>query len=158
VHRHGAANFFLKISELDGPEVTMVEVNPEARNWYVPVTRPDTTYVAELGYLDTEGEWQEIATSAPATTPPDALGSDADALFATIPQHLAFERLLNLVAEYMRDGETLVQAVARIAGEGKQMATSHASAPGWSDGQRALRAALLGESLIDRAGFGSGRN
>jgi hypothetical protein len=155
VHRHGAANFFLKIAQLDGAEETMVEINPEARNWYVPVTHPDTAYVAELGYLDTDGEWQEIATSAPATTPPDALGNDADALFATIPQHLAFERLLNLVAEYMRDGETLVQAVARIAGEGKQMAISHGSAASWSDGERAILAALLGESLLDRTGLSS---
>jgi hypothetical protein len=155
MHRHGAANFFLKIADVDGPEETMVEINPEARNWYVPVTRPGTTYVAELGYLDTEGAWQEIAVSAPATTPPDTLGNDADALFATIPQHLAFERLLNLVAEYMRDGETLVQAVARIAGEGREMAIAHGSAPSWTEGERAILAALLGESLIDRAGLGS---
>jgi hypothetical protein len=155
LHRHGAAAFFLRISDADGAEESMVEINPEARNWYVPVSRPDTTYVAQLGYLGTDGKWQEIATSAPATTPPDTLGNDGDALFATIPQHLAFERLLNLVAEYMRDGETLVQAVARIAGEGKQMAIAQGTAPAWTDGQRAVLAALLGESLVDRIGLGS---
>ena len=155
LHRHGAATFFLKIIDADGAEETVVEINPEARNWYVPVRHPDTTYVAQLGYLDGNGTWQEIASSAPATTPPDALGNEADALFATIPQHLAFERLLNLVAEYMRDGETLVQAVARIAGEGKQMASAQGPSPSWSAGQRAVLAALLGESLVERIGMGS---
>jgi hypothetical protein len=39
-----------------------------------------------------------IVRSGIAQTPPDALSEEAQAQFATVPQHLAFERLLNLLA------------------------------------------------------------
>jgi hypothetical protein len=54
-----------------------------------------------------------------------------------------------LVAEQMEQGESLLAAVARITGLGV------GSTPGWTEEQRALLAALLGESLVDRMGLGS---
>src|SRR5580692_4119575 len=35
--RYGYAQFFLKISRSAGGQEAMVEINPTARNWYVPV-------------------------------------------------------------------------------------------------------------------------
>lgn len=154
-HRYGVAQFFLKLRTGAGAEETTLEIKPEARNWYVPVGQPDTVYTAEIGYFDRNGSWQSIVKSAPAKTPPDALAEDANAQFATVPAHLAFERLLELVAQHMRDGETLLQAVARITGDGRQIAFQQGKAPNWTDEQRALLAALLGESLVDRVGLGS---
>ncbi|MES2571716.1 MAG: hypothetical protein V4710_16890, partial [Verrucomicrobiota bacterium] len=72
-----------------------------------------------------------------------------------MPAHLAFERLLELVADHMREGETLLQAVSRITGEGREIAFTAGKAPNWTEAQRELLAALLGSSLVDRIGLGS---
>jgi hypothetical protein len=154
-HRYNVAQFFLKVRTARGAEETVVEIKPEARNWYVPVSQPATAYIAELGFYDKSGAWRSIVHSEPATTPPDALAQEAGAQFATVPAHLAFERLLELVAEHMREGETLLQSIARITGEGRDIAFSAGKAPTWTDEQRALLAALLGTDLIDRLGLGS---
>ncbi|MES2571717.1 MAG: DUF4912 domain-containing protein [Verrucomicrobiota bacterium] len=73
LHRYNVAQFFLKIRPTAAGEEAVVEVKPEARNWYVPVSQPDTEYVAEIGFYEKGGAWRSIAQSAPAKTPPDAL-------------------------------------------------------------------------------------
>jgi hypothetical protein len=84
--RYGYAQFFLKITRADGGQEALVEVNPEARNWYVPVNHPDTMYFSEIGYFDQEGAWRGIVKSAPAHTPADALAPETEsANFATVP-------------------------------------------------------------------------
>jgi hypothetical protein len=153
--RYGYAQFFLKISRKTGEQETMVEINPEARNWYVPVNHPDTTYYSEIGYFDQEGAWRGIVKSTTAHTPADGLAPEAqNDDFATVPAHLSFERLLELVRERMTDGETLIAALARIAGEGR-IEFRGGQSPTWSDDQRRLLATLLGEKLVDRVGMGS---
>jgi hypothetical protein len=59
------------------------------------------------------------------------------------------------VEEQMAAGESLLDAVARITGEGRKIAFAAGAAPEWTDEQRALLAALLGHSLVDRIGLGS---
>ncbi len=153
--RYGYAQFFLKITRQSGQQESLVEINPSARNWYVPVHLPDTDYLAEVGYFDQEGAWRRIAVSKPAHTPPDALAPEAQPVdFATVPAHVTFERLLELVQERMAEGETLIAALARVAGEGRIEFHSGAM-PTWTDEQKRLLAALLGDSLVDRVGLGS---
>jgi hypothetical protein len=154
-HWLGVARFFLKIRASKGGSETAVEIKPEARNWYVPVSEPETEYVAEIGYYGTDEVWKTVVRSGTAKTPPDALAPEAQAQFATVPQHLAFEHLLNLVTDHMREGETLLQAVSRITGEGRQIALASGTAPTWTREQRALLAALVGQSVVDRVGLGS---
>jgi hypothetical protein len=153
--RYGYAQFFLKILRADGGQETLVEINPAARNWYVPVHQPDCDYTAELGYFDSEGAWRRVANSGAAHTPPDSLAPETETVdFATVPAHLTFERLLDLVQERMAEGETLLAALARVAGEGR--ARFHAGAiPSWGDEQKRLLAALLGDSVINQAGMSS---
>ena len=153
--RFGYPQFFLKISRLAGGQEALVEINPAARNWYVPVNHPDTDYTAEIGFFDQESAWRVIARSQAAHTPPDALAPEPEKVdFATVPAHLSFERLIELVQERMSDGETLIAALARIAGEGK-IEFRGGKAPTWSEEQKRLLAALLGDSLVDRIGLGS---
>lgn len=152
--RYGYPQFFLRVLRGSEAEGT-VEINPDARNWYVPVHHPDSDYTAEIGYFDQDGGWQAIVDSAPAHTPPDALApGDGPVDFATVPAHLTFERLLTLVQERMAEGETLMAALARVAGEGRVEFRPGAT-PSWSDEQKRLLAALLGDSLVDRVGMGS---
>jgi uncharacterized protein len=152
--RHGIAQFFLKVSRPQYGEEATIEIKPEARNWYVAVNQPDSDYVVEIGYFDRDGEWKAVLRSNVAHTPSDALAPEADANFATVPAHLTFERLLELVQERMAEGETLIAALARVAGEGR-VQFRPGMAPAWTDEQKRVLAALLGDSLIDRLGLGS---
>ena len=153
--RGGVSQFFLKISKDDGAQETIVEITPEARNWYVPVSAPDTLYFGEIGFFARDGGWAAIVTSGVTKTPADALAEDVAADFATVPLHLSFERMLELVKHHMEGGETLLQAVARITDEGRKIAFQPGRAPAWTEEQRGLLAALLGNSLLDRMGLGS---
>jgi hypothetical protein len=152
--RHGTGQFYLRVYDAQGKEEATVEIKPEARNWYVAVNHPDTDYRVEIGFFDRSDAWKRILSSNSAHTPPDALAPEAQADFATVPAHLTFERLLELVQERMAEGETLIAALARVAGEGRvQFRPGHA--PTWTDEQKKLLALLLGDSLIDRIGMGS---
>jgi hypothetical protein len=152
--RGGVKQFFLKITTTSGADAGLVEINPEARNWYVPVSSPDTAYSAEIGYFDKAGRWQRIVQSGVAVTPAESVAAEATADFATVPAHLTFERLLELVKEKMTEGESLIAALSRIAGEGR-LEFRAGQAPTWTDEQKRLLAALLGDTLIDRLGLGS---
>ena len=152
--RGGIRQFFLKITTAGGVQEALVEINPEARNWYVPVSQPGVEYFAEIGFFDKTGGWHKIVHSAPTSTPADGLDQDAAAAFATVPAHLTFERLLELVKEKMMEGESLINALARIAGEGR-LEFRAGKAPTWSDDQKRLLATLLGDALIEKIGLGS---
>jgi len=152
--RGGISQFFLKITTAGGAQEALVEINPEARNWYVPVSHPGVEYFAEIGVFNKAGAWHKIVQSAPATTPADGLDQDTAAAFATVPAHITFERLLELVKEKMLEGESLIAALARIAGEG-QIEFRAGQAPTWSDDQKRLLALLLGDTLIEKIGLGS---
>jgi len=153
--RGGFAQFFLRISKSDGTQETIVEITPEARNWYVPVSAPDTLYFAEIGFFARDGGWVAAVSSGVAKTPPDSLAEETDTDFATVPLHLSFERMLELVERRMEEGESLLEAVARLTNEGRKIIFQAGKAPTWTDEQRALLAALLGNSLLDSMGLGS---
>jgi hypothetical protein len=153
--RGGLMQYFLKILHTDGTQETIVEIAPEARNWYVSVSKPDTLYSAEIGFFARDGAWVPAVASGVARTPAESLAEDEAASFATVPLHLSFERMLDLVRQQMESGETLLGAVARVTDHGRHIAFQAGRAPSWTDEQRALLAALLGQSLIDRMGLGS---
>ncbi|MEQ1860018.1 MAG: DUF4912 domain-containing protein [Chthoniobacteraceae bacterium] len=153
--RYGAPMFFLKITRTSGAGEATIEIKPEARNWYVPVSSPATSYFAELGFYNNEGSFVSCVRSGTATTPAESLAEGSEPVqFATAPATLSFEQMLDLVRSQMSEGETLLGAVARITGQGT-IAFRSGLAPTWSDEQRRILAALLGSSLVDRAGLGS---
>ncbi len=153
--RYGVPMFYLKITRASGAEETTVEIKPEARNWYVPVNSPATTYFAEIGFFNNEGTFVSCVRSGAATTPAESLADEsAPVEFATAPAALTFEQLVELVKSEIQDGESLMQAVARITGQGA-IAFRAGQSPTWSDEQRRILAALLGTALIDRMGLGS---
>jgi hypothetical protein len=154
IFRGGVKQFFLKVTTAAGADAALVEINPEARNWYVAVNSPETAYFAEIGFFDKAGQWQRVVQSGVAVTPSDSLADDGGADFATVPAHLTFERLLEMVKAKMFEGESLIEALARIAGEGR-IEFRAGKAPNWTDEQKRLLAALLGDTLIDRLGLGS---
>jgi hypothetical protein len=153
-----AANgkFYLKLLKEDGSVEVTTEIHPEARNWYLPVKHAGTSYHAELGCLGADGEWIPIARSGVATTPQDKFSDSAEADFATVPIHLTFQRLVEMVRDRMKEGESLITALARLQGEGRRLLFQPGRAPAWTDDQRRLLAALFGQEVMDRIAMGSG--
>ena len=60
-----------KVSVHNGKAFETVEIKPEARNWYVPVNSPATTYFAEIGFFNNEGTFVSCVRSGSAATPSD---------------------------------------------------------------------------------------
>ena len=152
--KDGGKKIFLKIFEGDREE-SNIEINPEAKNWYIPVPHAGATYHVEIGYSGAKGKWISIARSGAATTPADVLSSEESAEFATLPFHLTFQRLVDMVKAAMDEGESLVSALSRLQGEGRKLAFAAGKSPNWTQEQRDVLIALLGSELVDRVGMGS---
>jgi hypothetical protein len=154
--RPADGTFHLKLFKSGGSEELTTEVHPEARNWYLPVKDAGVSYYAELGFFTASGEWSSIARSDAATTPQDKFSESSEADFATVPIHLTFQRLVEMVRGRMRDGESLITALARLQGEGRRLLFQPGRPPEWSDEQRQVLAALFGQEVMDRISMGSG--
>ncbi|MGC3989508.1 MAG: DUF4912 domain-containing protein [Chthoniobacteraceae bacterium] len=150
----GSAKYYLKIFVSGKIEVATVEIKPEARNWYVEVGNASTTYFAELGFFDEYGIWVSLATSGEATTPSSGISQEEAADFATVPFHLTLQRLIEMLKEQMEEGESLVEALARLQG-GSKFAFVRGQIPTWTDEQKRILAALFGSEMVDLAGMGS---
>jgi hypothetical protein len=148
--------FYLKLCKAGGAEEMTTEIHPEARNWYLPVKESGVSYYAELGFHTASGEWSSIATSNTADAPEDKFSESSEADFATVPIHLTFQRLVEMVRGQMREGESLITALARLQGEGRRLLFQPGRPPEWSDEQRQVLAALFGQEVMDRISMGSG--
>lgn len=84
------------------------------KNWYLQVNRPDTTFVAQLGYYRPDGGFEVLARSAEVRTPRDTLSPHTDARFVTIPFHVSFRELYDMIAAQVRPGEELAETLARL--------------------------------------------
>jgi len=137
----------LKVYSADGGEVYCAEVSPEARNWYISAGRGNATYYSELGFVNEAGQWETIARSNETTTPSDGISEQISDTFATVPYHLAFQKMLDMVEPAREQGESLLSALSRIQGEGRKLAFVLGQAPEWTDEQRRVLATLLGNNL-----------
>ena len=150
------SKIFLKICTQDDVEESRIEINPEAKNWYVPVKKTASLYYAELGYTGKKGGWKSIVRSAPVATPASALSDEHGAEFATVPFHLTLQRLLEMVRGSMQADETLARTLSRLQNEGRETAFKSGSIQGLTAEQKKLLASLFGGELIDTIGMGSG--
>lgn len=153
IMRGGERKVFLKV-KCGEAEESHVEIHPEARNWYVPAQKTNAFYRAELGYFTGEGTWQPIVLSNNALTPSDSLAQESAASFATIPLHLNFQRLVDMLQTQMGPGEGLAAALGRLQSAGSQIAFALGTVRDWTEEQRRIAAALLGRQLDD-ASFSS---
>ena len=84
------------------------------RNWYLQVNRPDTAFVAQLGYYRADGAFEVLARSSEVRTPRDTLSPNTDARFVTIPFHVPFRELFDMIAAQAQPGEELAETLARL--------------------------------------------
>jgi hypothetical protein len=88
----GRLTLRLHAGQADGPIAAEIQLQPQSRHWFVPVTTAGTAYVAELGYKDLNGLWVSVAMSGLAATPNASASSDKTARFATMPGARAIPR------------------------------------------------------------------
>ncbi len=101
-----------------GPVVQEVTMNPSSRNWFVQVEHANAEYCAEFGYYNHDGHFIATAVSKPARTPSDRFSDRTDARFVTIPFHISFHDLFELVKKYFKDGEELADVLSRLQAAG----------------------------------------
>lgn len=105
---------FLEVYVPGEGRVQQIHIWDNHRNWYLQVNRPDTNFVAQLGYYRPEGGFEVLARSAEIRTPRDTLSPNLDAQFVTIPFHLSFQEIYELVATQVRPDEELVDTLNRL--------------------------------------------
>ncbi|MGA8658623.1 MAG: DUF4912 domain-containing protein [Chthoniobacterales bacterium] len=137
---------YLQVFHQDVLEKT-IEINEIARNWYIPVESADADYRVVFGLKDRAGTWQNIGQAGPTHTPPESVSPNWDTQFATVPFHLSFNFLLDLIAAARATGEPLTEALARL----QQSAASKPGGPSsWGFDQIRILETLLGKDMVDR--------
>ena len=126
----------LRVYRGDGRVDSTRQINPFRGHCYVEVAMPDTVYSCELGcFQDTK--WKGLVRSGRTVTPRAGLSEDLSAIFATLPLHLSFERLLDIFNETEAERGTLALSVAELQ---KTARETEAEPPG---GQRSSDLATL---------------
>jgi hypothetical protein len=124
-----------------------VEINDIARNWYIPVQSAGSRYNVVFGYRDEKDAWTSVSKAGPTQTPPESISPNWDTQFATVPFHLSFNFLLDVVSAARSEGQPLTETLARlqqaaIGGEG--------GSSSWGGEQIKVLETLLGKQFLDR--------
>jgi hypothetical protein len=141
------------------------------------VANADSAYSGEVGYFLPGHVWNSLATSELIRTPPDAMAGNEAADFATVPFHLAFQHMIDLLRISKQENESLTTMLASLrerATTGEQQSsltapqrelaqvietvaqsaqqTTGARTPGWTQ-QKLERILGLGPATSPSGGF-----
>jgi hypothetical protein len=118
--RSAAGHLILRIyaGKVQGHPICDIHVHPESRHWFAHVERAGKSYAAELGYYSPARRWTRIAVSSATVTPPDAVSTESDVEFATIPFEFPFARLIEIIKSAVRENLPLAQAVEELRRHG----------------------------------------
>ena len=105
---------FLEVYVPGEGRVQQIHIWDSHKNWYLQVNRPDTSFIAQLGYYRPDGSFEVLARSAEVRTPRDTLSPNTDARFVTIPFNVSFRELYDLIAAQAKPGEELADTLARL--------------------------------------------
>jgi hypothetical protein len=124
-----------------------IEINDVARNWYIPVQSASSEYNVVFGYRGTDDRWTVVGKAGPTQTPPESISPNWDTQFATVPFHLSFNFLLDVVKASRSEGQPLTDTLARLqqAAIGDQGGSSS-----WGSEQIKVLETLLGKEFLDR--------
>jgi hypothetical protein len=112
----------LRIYRADGEIESTREINPFRGHSYVDVAKAGANYSCELGCFKGK-DWRALLRSSPASTPRGTPSDDLSATFATLPIHLSFQRLLNILEATEETRGQLAHAVAKAQEEASTAAT-----------------------------------
>ena len=142
------ARYILRVYRVDGELETTLDISAADAGRYVSVQKPGGTYYVELGTKARDGAWQSAALSARVTMPPEGLSGEIEPKFATLPFHLSFQRLLELIQNAMGTGEDLTAALSRLQQGGQPQTVTLLSHIGHLNGEQLhTLETLLGKHL-----------
>ncbi len=120
---------YLRIYRFDGSIEGAREINPFLGHCYAEVGTAGTGYYCELGCFDGE-EWTGLVRSGKAATPADRMAEDLSAQFATLPLHLSFQRMLDILRVTQEEGANLARTVAALQEKARAGGGNGQSHPG----------------------------
>lgn len=129
-----ARQVHLRIYRQDGSVEGTREINPFLGTCFADVAAAGADYYCELGCLEGD-EWICLVRSGKAATPADRMSDDLSAQFATLPLHLSFQRMLDIMRVTQAGGANLARTAAslqdnaRVAGGDGQSSNRDNGAP-----------------------------
>ena len=88
---------YLRVYRAHGPEEKTVAIEPMAGMHYVTTSEPHGSYRLDIGYYRPVDIWHSVAMSNEAVMPPHGITETADVDLVTIPFHLSFQKLVDLL-------------------------------------------------------------
>jgi len=137
---------FLEIFRNEELEST-IEINEMARNWYIPVQSAAQAYTVQFGYRDAMDAWTSVGKAGPTRTPPESISANWDTQFATVPFHLSFNFLLDVISAARAGSQPLTEALARLQ---QEASSGPGGASSWGIEQIKVLETLLGKNFLDR--------
>ncbi len=102
----------LRVLNADGSE-QQLDVEPMAGSCYVTVDAADAAYRAEMGFYGAGSTWQSIAASDLISTPSDHVAT-AESDFATVPFHLSFQHMIDMLRSSRPEDAPLITKLADV--------------------------------------------
>jgi hypothetical protein len=137
---------FLEVYQGNELEST-IDINEIARNWYIPVSAAASEYSVIFGYRDANVERTVVGKAGPARTPPESISPNWETEFATVPFHLSFNFLLDVISSARTQGQPLAESLARL----QQAAIgSSEGVSSWGGEQVKVLETLLGKDFLGR--------
>jgi hypothetical protein len=124
-----------------------IEINEIARNWYLPVESANASYRVVFGFRDAQGTWRPVGEAGPTQTPPEAISTQWDTLFATVPFHLTFNLLVDVAEAAKTSGQPLTEALAKLQ---RAAIDGGGRSPNWGPAQLQILETLLGKDFLAR--------
>ncbi|MCS7064412.1 MAG: DUF4912 domain-containing protein [Methylacidiphilales bacterium] len=138
---------FLQIYFQDGTLAQQIHIFEHVKNWYIYANAPGRSFYAEIGSYRHDGSFQAITRSGIAYAPRDTMSPNTEARFVTLPFHISFQELWQILAGRGREGEELLEILARIQEEGGELPFPYPGAiPGtgrWEGDWSAMGAVLI---------------
>jgi len=155
VHLHNAS----------GPTISETAVHGDSRHWFLQVPQAGMTYTAELGFYLPAHEWVCIASSAPASTPPDTFSEDRTVRFAEVTSGKSAEPQTLAMQAGGFTAQTFVRPAEESGESGWQMqspwefAQPHTESVGfptdWTPGQERALEEIVSATMVRQEWFDS---
>jgi len=102
----------LRLITGDGFEQKRVAIEPMLGSFYVSVSQPRAMYRIELGYHTPDHGWKSVVISDPVAMPADGPSQNTQVDLATVPFHVSFQKLVDLLS--LTNGDPLVTVLSRL--------------------------------------------
>ncbi len=128
-----------------------ITLNPAAKNWCIQVDKASTDFCVEFGYDDQNKQFHTTSCSGSTRTPSDRVSDRTDTRFVTIPFHLSFRELYEMVKAHFKGEEELADVLYRLQMAGFPFPFDYEKTPHLGQDLENL----FGEDLLVRIRMGS---